>query len=276
MAIYFKEFKDFKSENFFCEYNKNLITNIYENNFINKFIYKNLENISNYPNEFNDEYNSNSYTIYSDKKITVFFRMIEKSYMIEYLERKELNDIASDALVYNIGEGKIRIERFNTNKNYDNEEFSTNLKLEYNSSELLIPNTFFELRKGSDVIKIIDISDNVFQLVVKSNLSMKYYWNYDAETLVPKNIFSSNNSPSRIFLFIKLLTKMNSINSIEVIENLKEHSDYHIRWEVVKSILQLDKERGLLLLNKSLSDKNYQIQKAAIKTLNELKINSII
>ncbi|WGL58648.1 HEAT repeat domain-containing protein [Pigmentibacter sp. JX0631] len=268
----------FDTDCFFSNKNKELVIEIINQEAIKKFLISMLNKIIKNPFYSSENHKDNVLTLYADEKIIVTLKLMKKNnYSNEILKDKEILDSPMDLLIYSFGKGKTKFKKFSKNIQHNNNDlFEKDIKLNFDSFLEIEPENFIEVRQGIDLIKLIEISDDVFHIFVCSKKSFDYLTSYDSISLESKDIFCINQNSSRISIYLDLLANLGDSACIETIEKFKNHKNHFIRWEVVKSILQIDTEKGIDLLNEAVNDRHIHVKNAALNTISNLKNNSII
>ena len=151
--------------------------------------------------------------------------------------------------------------------------FNENYKLKLKKKEILLTKGEIIYLKKFEHILMLDKTKPFFCLALVSKLNtLNYSWEYDASTLRPTRIASVNINFGRTSVTVKILSKLGNDKSIKLLLKLCEHESHVVRWDSVRSLIQLDLDEGMKILKEMICDDHLEIRSAARKSLKLLNI----
>ena len=200
-------------------------------------------------------------------------RKLAKSAIDDRVSNKEMLYAASLHQMIGVhGSGSFEIERYKQDNPYpieilDKNKYLTQRELiEVNSSEIRC------FKAHEDVIRIIEPSEVciVFYFMTRDLGSIR--WAYDLDTLKPSRAIATSMNSSRLQWAADTLVELECINAVPALEHLYGHPDHFVRWSAISNLIQLDSQKGTLLLEKaSLNDVHPHVRNAARKSLEMLR-----
>jgi hypothetical protein len=93
-------------------------------------------------------------------------------------------------------------------------------------------------------------------------------WEYDSTTLAPVRAIAADISASRIEFVISLMSTMNDLSALPVLEELSSfHPAHFVRWAAVQAMFRLDRNTGMQALHRALNDPHEHVRTAASRSV---------
>lgn len=163
-------------------------------------------------------------------------------------------------IVYNI---------FEQNKNIKYNLLDISSKLKLIKTDVLKNNTTILIKKFYNIFSIDKINPILFISLSKKD-SCDFIWEYDINTLKPIRIISTNIQNNRLVTTLKILSEIGNKESIPFVNNCLNNENHVLRWEAVKTLINIDFDKGVNELNKMTTDKHNEIKEASINSLKQL------
>lgn len=146
--------------------------------------------------------------------------------------------------------------------------------LQFLSSMELEGDVMLSVQAGRDVFRLTGEKGECPAILhLTSRPVCRMIWEYDPKTGASMGVTPAEIISSRIQFALQLLAKLPVSNSFstETIQALiKDHPDHFIRWEATRTLLQLDLNEGLAVLDFLQNDPSNHVRKVARTTYEEL------
>ncbi|MFZ1962145.1 MAG: HEAT repeat domain-containing protein [Roseiarcus sp.] len=201
---------------------------------------------------------------------TIWFGRLQSSSFWED-RHTELASFANDLVYFNAGPGSVTYEVYSAPPEQINELFDRRSFTIRSDSGIQRPGDFIKLRAGVDILKIVEMCDDLFELYVVSHTKQKLVWHYDAETISPLYSSAGRGQASSVEQAIELIVNLEGKSGIDAIVAAYNSEEHFVRWAAVKAALALDVGVGIELLERAKADPHPHVRHAADRTANLLK-----
>jgi hypothetical protein len=124
----------------------------------------------------------------------------------------------------------------------------------------------FALDSGSETFEPFRTADTTV-LTLESPLRRAFVWEFDRVTLEPSRFVIADLEATRVGYTPELLAKLQSRESIPILEELATHPRHFVRWNAIKALCSLDPEVGLRVLTAARDDIHPHVRRAAEASL---------
>lgn len=167
--------------------------------------------------------------------------------------------------ISNVHSSKIKIYR--QNQKLKENILNPDSYLVMDTEKETIPNQTIFIEKFSDVFELDkSLFFMAYTLIAKEGM-LNYSWEYDAKTLAPIRVALTNVTIGRLMTSLKIFGMTQFLESKEILIKLTNHDEHCVRWEAVRSLINVDFEKGKKVLTAMLDDKHPEIRNAARKSL---------
>ena len=164
-----------------------------------------------------------------------------------------------------VKESKIKI--YKQNQELKENILDTDSTLVFDSEEYVIPNQTVFIERFSDIFELDKSLFFMAYTIFVKEWMLNYSWEYDAKTLAPVRVVLTNLTIGRLMTSLKIIGINQYLDSKEILIKLTNHDEHCIRWEAVRSLINIDFEEGKKVLNSMLHDKHPEVRNAAKKSL---------
>lgn len=151
---------------------------------------------------------------------------------------------------------------------FPTDDFRRGNKLIEKGTRLWEPPATICIRAGYD---ILDFRPEGTATSLVINFSSKrfidYAWEYDRATLCPVRFAPGESNWSRIDYAIQIMAAMGHDEYLPTLIQLAEHPAHFVRWSAIRSVVRLNFEAGMNLLERAGNDPHPHVRNAASKTL---------
>jgi hypothetical protein len=128
------------------------------------------------------------------------------------------------------------------------------------------PGDCIKLRAGVDILKIIEMDVDLFQLYVVSHTKRTLVWHYDAASVRPLYSSAGRGQASAVEQAVELIVNLDGDPGIDRLIDVYNAEEHFLRWAAVKAALALNAPAGIELLRRAKSDRHPHIRNAANRT----------
>jgi hypothetical protein len=96
-------------------------------------------------------------------------------------------------------------------------------------------------------------------------------WAYDPSTLRALSPIAADKNAAHLEYLAWTLAKIGDSSSVPAIAALTEHPAHFVRWTAVRTVMELDQEQGLTLLERAARDRHPHVSAAARRALAQLQ-----
>jgi hypothetical protein len=99
-----------------------------------------------------------------------------------------------------------------------------------------------------------------------------YSWEYNLKSLKPIRLALTNNAFGRINTSLRIISDIGNKNSIPMLQEFSKHKSHFIRWEAIRTLINIDFELAIKIIKKmSKDDPHIEVRNAAENSINLIK-----
>lgn len=182
----------------------------------------------------------------------------------------KLSCLANNMFFYVLSDGEVKIRRYKTPKNHNQNEYKKDTKIEYLGTETYSKGGMICVQSGVDVVEFKEFTENTIILELSSYPIYKYVWHFSMKDY--RFLFTSHSKTqvSRVVQYLEILNSLEKATSFDPLENLCSFPEYSVRWTAVKTLYKYNSEKAIEKLKEmARHDSSSLIRSAAEKTLVE-------
>jgi hypothetical protein len=181
---------------------------------------------------------------------------------------ESLHTLAADAIILVLA-GPLNVELYETDVK-DFSIFDPTKKLKSCSTASFSAGETFRIVAGEQVVRFLKGGQPALSLCLSSAVQLDLTWEYDPVTLLPARLLADNLQTSRIEYAVKILGQVGTADSVAVLQDLFLHPAHYVRWAVAKSIMAIDEDAGMQILQCAARDRHPEVRAAASRSLSRV------
>jgi len=168
-----------------------------------------------------------------------------------------------------VGGISLEYSRYRLPKNYRNDVFYPNIRLERAGSGSVAVGEVLEIR-SREYAYDFNVSESLLVLKFTSEAFESLEWLFNRENLSPWQANDAEVVSTQLRVASYVLGRLAHQSSLETLETLAAHRHHAVRWAAIQGLGRLSRTVALQKLERALSDPHPHIRKAAEKTLRQL------
>jgi hypothetical protein len=189
---------------------------------------------------------------------------------------KRLYSMTEHCMIGVAGSGMMSFDTFEQPVPTPNDVFDRSKRLERSGVQRVRPLQVQRFRAAADVFRMLPPVEPVVLLFFTSSTLLGLRWEYDASTLFPIRAIAASSTSSRLEYTARMLAALGDRGSICALASLLNHQDHFVRWTAIQSVMRLDFDEGVRLLEVAVDDPHPHVKGSAHRALDRLSIQGRI